>query len=487
MRNWWTTVGAVALCAAMAPQAWAATHHARSHAAHPAKSSLRGQQKARADEKDRPSKASSRREATETVVASGTLPDARGKVSEITPPPEKVERGDTLYAISRRTGVSVEELAELNKLRKPYPLRAGQSLKLPRTRAYTVHSGDTLSGVAARFGLDTDVLAAFNSFSAEATIRAGQKIDLPPNAEDKAAKVKAKPAPKPRPPAPRPAPPVSRPAPQHAAPPPEPRTPPPPAAEAPEPEAPPPARPAPPPETGSYPGATALPPARPAQAPPSRPQPQPQPQRPTLEPERPQASPPQAESPSGFQVIPAPEPQQPNPRPTYGSRPTPQHTPSPAPNRPPSRAIIQTNPAPSQGQVAAAGRGRFIWPVHGNVLSPFGLKPNGTKNDGMNIQVQTGEPVRAAAAGEVVYAGDQVPSFGNLVLIKHAGGWVTAYANLGRITVSNREQVTQGQQVGIGGQSGAVDSPQVHFEVRYAASAQDKALPVDPALVLPER
>ena len=113
------------------------------------------------------------------------------------PPPEKVGKGDTLYAISRRTGVPVDDLAELNKLKKPYHVRLGQSLKLPKTRAYTVHSGDTLSGVAARFGVDTDVLAAFNSFSAKTPIRAGQKIDLPPNAEDKAAKIKPKPAPAP--------------------------------------------------------------------------------------------------------------------------------------------------------------------------------------------------------------------------------------------------------------------------------------------------
>jgi murein DD-endopeptidase MepM/ murein hydrolase activator NlpD len=226
----------------------------------------------------------------------------------------------------------------------------------------------------------------------------------------------------------------------------------------------------------------------PAQPPAARPQPQLRPERPVLQPERPQANPPQPESQSGFQMIPAPTPQQPNARPTYGARPTPQQTPPPAQTyRPPARQIIPTNPTPSQSQVTAAGRGKFIWPVRGNVLSPYGLKANGAKNDGMNIQVQTGEAVRAAAGGEVVYAGDQVPSFGNLVLIKHAGGWVTAYANLGRITVSNREQVTQGQQIGVAGQSGAVASPQLHFEVRYAASPQDKALPVDPALVLPER
>ncbi|MDB5676980.1 MAG: peptidase, partial [Sphingomonas bacterium] len=205
--------------------------------------------------------------------------------------------------------------------------------------------------------------------------------------------------------------------------------------------------------------------------------------------ERPNANPPQESS--GFQMIPAPGSPPPNARPTYGQRPMPQQTPPPAQAyRPPVNAgrpaIIQTNPAPTQSQVANAGHGRFIWPVRGNVLSGYGLKANGQKNDGLNITVSTGEPVRAAAAGEVVYAGDQVPSFGNLVLIKHTGGWVTAYAHLGRIAVSNRDQVTQGQQIGVGGQTGAVDQPQLHFEVRYAPTVKDKAKPVDPNLVLPK-
>jgi murein DD-endopeptidase MepM/ murein hydrolase activator NlpD len=94
--------------------------------------------------------------------------------------------------------------------------------------------------------------------------------------------------------------------------------------------------------------------------------------------------------------------------------------------------------------------------------------------------------VRAAADGQVVYAGDQVPSFGNLVLVKHDGGWVTAYAHMSRILVKNRDQVMQGQELGEVGQTGSVDRPQLHFEIRYAASPKDKATPVDPGLLLPQ-
>ena len=68
------------------------------------------------------------------------------------------------------------------------------------------------------------------------------------------------------------------------------------------------------------------------------------------------------------------------------------------------------------------------------ILSDFGPKPAGQRNDGINIQADAGAAVRAAADGEVVYAGDQVPGFGNLVLIKHADGWATAYGTSARST-----------------------------------------------------
>ncbi|RYG03674.1 MAG: M23 family metallopeptidase, partial [Caulobacteraceae bacterium] len=103
-----------------------------------------------------------------------------------------------------------------------------------------------------------------------------------------------------------------------------------------------------------------------------------------------------------------------------------------------------------------------------------------------NIRVSTGEPVRAAAAGDVVYAGDQVPGFGNLVLVKHADGWVTAYGHMSRVDVKMQQKITQGQQIGQAGSTGGVTEPQLHFEVRYAPTPQDRARPIDPKLVLPK-
>jgi murein DD-endopeptidase MepM/ murein hydrolase activator NlpD len=137
------------------------------------------------------------------------------------------------------------------------------------------------------------------------------------------------------------------------------------------------------------------------------------------------------------------------------------------------------------GAIAAQGQGKFIWPVKGDILSPFGVAGMGRRNDGLDIGAPAGSEVRAAAVGEVVYAGDQVPGFGNLVLIKHADGWVTAYAHLDSVNVAMKQEVTQGQSLGSVGMSGGAVQPELHFEVRYAPSPADKAKPVDPVLVLP--
>jgi murein DD-endopeptidase MepM/ murein hydrolase activator NlpD len=85
----------------------------------------------------------------------------------------------------------------------------------------------------------------------------------------------------------------------------------------------------------------------------------------------------------------------------------------------------------------------------------------------------------------VAYAGNELKGYGNLVLIRHDGGWVTAYAHLARVDVKMQDAVSQGQQIGQVGATGGVSEPQLHFEVRYAPSPKDKARPVDPALVLP--
>lgn len=172
--------------------------------------------------------------------------------------------------------------------------------------------------------------------------------------------------------------------------------------------------------------------------------------------------------------------------------------PSSAPNFSYSRPPASTGPAPAYSSsrpteapanaaaVAGLGQGKFIWPVRGDLLSKFGAAGVGRRNDGVDIGAPAGTQVRAAAVGEVVYAGDQVPGFGNLVLIKHAGGWVSAYAHLANVAVHMRDNVYQGQDIGAVGVTGGVSQPQLHFEIRYAATTADKAKPIDPLLVLPQ-
>ncbi|HZC16585.1 MAG TPA: peptidoglycan DD-metalloendopeptidase family protein [Caulobacteraceae bacterium] len=147
-------------------------------------------------------------------------------------------------------------------------------------------------------------------------------------------------------------------------------------------------------------------------------------------------------------------------------------------------SLPQATATPPDAQVVMAGRGRFVWPVHGMLLSGFGPKPGGQRSDGIDIGAADGSPVHAAATGDVVYAGDLVPGLGNLVLIKHDDGWITAYAHLSRTEVKIKDHVLQGAEIGLTGQTGGAVQPEVYFEIRYAPTPRDKAKPVDPSLLL---
>jgi murein DD-endopeptidase MepM/ murein hydrolase activator NlpD len=124
--------------------------------------------------------------------------------------------------------------------------------------------------------------------------------------------------------------------------------------------------------------------------------------------------------------------------------------------------------------VAATGQPKFRWPVQGKVHSGFGPRADGSSNDGLDILVPVGTEVLAAEAGEVVYTGDGIPSFGNLVLLRHANGYVTAYAHNDQLLVKRGDKVRRGQPVAKAGKSGQVDQPTLHFEVRQGQT------PVDP-------
>jgi murein DD-endopeptidase MepM/ murein hydrolase activator NlpD len=115
----------------------------------------------------------------------------------------------------------------------------------------------------------------------------------------------------------------------------------------------------------------------------------------------------------------------------------------------------------------------FRWPVKGQVISAYGAKPNGLRNEGINISVPEGTSVRAAESGVVAYAGNELKGYGNLVLIRHEGGWVTAYAHNKELFVKRGDTVKRGDVVAKAGQTGSVSSPQVHFEIRKGATAMD--------------
>jgi murein DD-endopeptidase MepM/ murein hydrolase activator NlpD len=299
----------------------------------------------------------------------------------------KVAEGDTVNNLSERFHTPKADVIKLNKLKKPYELEVGRSLKIPTPKAYVVESGDTLFAISKRFNLSAEQLAELNNLDPNEKVRSGEEIDLPIDVKDSG------PLKRPGPPAPRRG------------------------------------------EEETIPSQ----------------------EQPTYRP----------------------------PEPTY--RPQPPIRPEP-PSRyspPPVTPLVESSPAPSDAQVTAAGQGHFVWPVDGQLLSRFGSKPGGQRNDGVDIGAPSGTVVKAAAAGDVVYAGNQVPGFGNLVLIKHAGGWVTAYAHLSVTSVKIKDHVEQGDQVGQVGQTGGADVPELHFEIRYAPTPRDKAKPIDPTLVLP--
>ena len=113
---------------------------------------------------------------------------------------------------------------------------------------------------------------------------------------------------------------------------------------------------------------------------------------------------------------------------------------------------------------------QFRWPVRGRIISSFGVKPNGERNDGINLSVPDGTSIKAAEAGTVIYSGNEIAGYGNLVLVRHAGGWVTAYAHAGDVLVRRGDQVRRGQTIAHVGSTGSVNAPQLHFELRRGSN-----------------
>jgi murein DD-endopeptidase MepM/ murein hydrolase activator NlpD len=161
-------------------------------------------------------------------------------------------------------------------------------------------------------------------------------------------------------------------------------------------------------------------------------------------------------------------------------------TPAPSPQGEPSPSAsvftpVAETPAANDPSKTAEGTGslpKFRWPANGRVITAFGPTTNGQQNDGINIAVPENTPVKAAEDGVVAYAGNELKGYGNLVLVRHPNGYVTAYAHAKELLVKRGDQVKRGQIIARAGQSGNVNAPQLHFEIRKGAS------PVDPTKFL---
>lgn len=254
----------------------------------------------------------------------------------------RIERGDTLYRISRKYGVEVTELVHLNGLRPPYDLVPGQTLRLERARTHTVRKGETVYGLARTYDVTTQSLVRANKIVPPYRLSVGQTLTIPVVAVVEEEKV-----------------------------------------------------------------VTATPPAV-----------------------------------ASVRKLP-----------------------------PPAPAI--SRPATRRSALPRRSGPGFLWPVRGPVLVGFGVRGNGLRNDGINIAAKKGAPVRAAENGIVTYAGNQLRGFGNLILLKHSGGWTTAYAHNSRLLVRVGDRIKRGQVIARVGKTGNVARSQLHFELRRGDDAVD--------------
>jgi murein DD-endopeptidase MepM/ murein hydrolase activator NlpD len=359
-----------------------------------------------------------------------------------------VAPGDTLAVVADRNDTSIRSLIDMNNLQPPYALAPGMRLALKPRSQYVVQQGDTVASLAQRYGVSESTLVSVNNLQPPYKVVPGQRLSIPSASE--ASNLPAMTA--------------------AAVPPPTPAgtvsSAPLPAPGAPTPTAPKLLTPVPTPAvSGSGVNAQALPaPATTTPMPPAAATvPKPVATAPLPTPTAPKPV-------TGTQTVtlPAPIPAQPAPPATKPAAPPPQQPAAAVPDD------TETASAAVSGPAAGSGKGPFAWPVQGKVISAFGSSKDGTKNDGINIAAPSGAPVVAAADGIVAYAGNELRGFGNMILIRHDGGYVTAYAHNASLLVKKGDKVKRGQTIARVGATGAVFGPQLHFEIRKGTQ------PVDP-------
>jgi murein DD-endopeptidase MepM/ murein hydrolase activator NlpD len=339
-----------------------------------------------------------------------------------------VEDGETLKDIAARYQLSAQDIIRINNLKPPYKLHDDERLKLPAPRDYAVRDGDTLYSISHMFDVKTNELAQLNHLTAPYTVAAGQRLRLPAPPEAAAPATAAQPETE-----------------FSAA------------------------------GTPSFSEHSAADPvAQPETSVASAVLPKPIYGDSDMEhlPATPDASPQAAPAiqqeklgSSGF------VPQSLPPAPVAAAQPALPQPEAQALPQPEAVASGSAKEAELPAYTPARAGSRFGWPVEGRVVSTYGDKPGGLHNDGINIAAAQGAAVHAADNGVVVYADDQLKGFGNLVLIRHADGWMTAYAHLGAIDVRRGQVVRKGYRIGMVGETGTIASPQLHFEIRHGTEA----------------
>lgn len=292
-------------------------------------------------------------------------------INLITPYKINVSKGQTLYQIARENEVPIRDLIDLNRLKPPYNLMAGQQLKLPKPTYHLVRSGDTLSDIARGYDVNVMQLASVNRLQHPYNIRVGERLKVPGKQN-------------------------------HIA-----QT-----------------------ETAIDENETA----------------------------------PQLAYSRDVNSKPLPTPSARNGSTSVASNGSPIPT-----NRPTASASRSVSSAKTF--TASNRQPHFNWPVKGDVISSFGPKKGGLQNDGINISAPEGASIQAAEEGVVVYAGNELKGYGNLLLIKHHGGYLSAYAHARDLLVSKGDAVAKGQKIATIGSTGHVDVPQLHFSIRKGRTA----------------
>jgi murein DD-endopeptidase MepM/ murein hydrolase activator NlpD len=177
-----------------------------------------------------------------------------------------------------------------------------------------------------------------------------------------------------------------------------------------------------------------------------------------------------------------PPPAKPAAAPPAGSSPAPAIAVPRKPPEPSAAEEARAEDAAHEPRKAAPPRGGHLsWPVQGRVLAGYGVGSGGAHNDGINIAAPRGAPVRAVEGGVVAYAGNELRGYGNLVLVKHPDGFITAYAHCEELLVKRGEKVSRGQVIAKVGATGGVGEPQLHFELRRGKKAVDPREILGPA------